>query len=86
MFDHTKRLLHVFQLDKIADSDISGYSTGQRKKIGLCSALVTEASILLLDEPFSGGLDPAGPTAMKQILKHMTSTNGQNYRTNKSCP
>ncbi len=72
LFDHTERLLHVFQLNKIADSNISGYSTGQRKKIGLCSALVTEASVLLLDEPFSGGLDPAGLTAIKQILKHLT--------------
>ena len=35
-------------------------SAGQKKKVALCSALVTEAPILLLDEPFSGGLDPAG--------------------------
>lgn len=72
LFDHADRLLSVFQLDKIADSEISGYSTGQQKKIGLCSALISEASVLLLDEPFSGGLDPAGLTAMKQILKHLT--------------
>lgn len=72
LFAHTDRLLSVFQLDAIADSDISAYSTGQRKKIGLCSALICEASILLLDEPFSGGLDPAGLTAMKQILKYLT--------------
>lgn len=72
LFDHVDRLLSVFQMEKIADSSIQGYSTGQKKKIGLCSALVTEASVLLLDEPFSGGLDPAGLTAMKQILKHLT--------------
>jgi ABC-2 type transport system ATP-binding protein len=72
LFEHADRLLSVFQMNAIADSAISGYSTGQRKKIGLCSALITEASILLLDEPFSGGLDPAGLTAMKHILKHLT--------------
>lgn len=73
LFEHAERLLKVFQLEKIADSAVSGYSTGQKKKIGLCSALISEASILLLDEPFSGGLDPAGLTAIKQILKHLTS-------------
>lgn len=73
LFEHAERLLRLFQLDRIADSDVSGYSTGQKKKIGLCSALVSEASILLLDEPFSGGLDPAGLTAIKQILSHLTS-------------
>lgn len=72
LFEHADRLLSVFQMESISDSAISGYSTGQRKKIGLCSALITEASILLLDEPFSGGLDPAGITAMKQILQHLT--------------
>lgn len=72
LFDHADRLLSVFQMESIADSVISGYSTGQRKKIGLCSALITDTSVLLLDEPFSGGLDPAGITAMKQILKHLT--------------
>jgi len=73
LFEHAERLLKVFQLDKIADSAVSGYSTGQKKKVGLCSALISEASILLLDEPFSGGLDPAGLTAIKQILKQLTS-------------
>lgn len=72
-FNHADRLLNVFQLTKLGNSPISGYSTGQKKKIGLCSALITEAPILLLDEPFSGGLDPAGLTAMKQILKRLTT-------------
>lgn len=71
-FEHIGRLMTVFQLDEIADSDVSGYSTGQRKKLSLCSALISECPVLLLDEPFSGGLDPAGITAMKQILQHLT--------------
>lgn len=71
-FSHLEKLFTVFHLDEIADSNIAGYSSGQQKKISLCSALICEASILLLDEPFSGGLDPAGLTAMKQILKHLS--------------
>ena len=38
--------------------------------IALCSALVTEAPVLFLDEPFSGGLDPAGLLTLKRILQH----------------
>src|SRR5262249_21712389 len=36
-----------------------------------CSALITDAPILLLDEPFSGGVDPAGLLALKRILQRL---------------
>jgi len=71
LMDHIERLLKLFVLDKHADSPIRSYSNGQKKKIALCSALVTEASIMLLDEPFSGGLDPAGILALKRVLKRL---------------
>ena len=77
LFAHVDRLLNLFQLSKLSDAQVSGYSTGQKKKLGLCSALLTDADVLLLDEPFSGGLDPAGITAMKQILKHLTERSDQ---------
>ena len=60
LIDHTEQLLELFDLAEKADSPIRSYSAGQKKKIALCSALVAEAPILLLDEPFSGGLDPVG--------------------------
>jgi ABC-type sulfate/molybdate transport systems ATPase subunit len=47
-------LLVLFELEKIADSRVMACSTGQQKKVALCSALITEAPILLLDEPFFG--------------------------------
>lgn len=66
---HVDGLLRLFELETKADADMSGYSTGQKKKISLCSALITDAPILLLDEPFSGGLDPSGILALKRVLK-----------------
>lgn len=66
--DHVGRLLQLFNLTREGDWPIRSYSQGQKKKIALCSALVTEAPVLLLDEPFSGGLDPAGILALKQVL------------------
>lgn len=70
---HAETLLEVFDLEEKADSPISSYSTGQQKKLGLCSALLTEAPILILDEPFSGGLDSAALLAMSKILKMLAS-------------
>lgn len=66
---HVKGLLQLFELSAKADADITSYSTGQRKKIAICAALVTDAPVLLLDEPFSGGLDPSGILALKRVMK-----------------
>jgi ABC-type multidrug transport system ATPase subunit len=70
MLDHVERLLKVFELQNEGDWPIRSYSAGQQKKIALSSALITRAPIMLLDEPFSGGLDPSGILALKHILKH----------------
>ncbi len=70
LMEHADQLLDLFDLKEKGESPISGYSTGQKKKIALCSALVAEAPILLLDEPFSGGLDPAGLLTLKKVFQH----------------
>jgi ABC-type multidrug transport system ATPase subunit len=70
LMDHVGRLLELFDLEKQADSAIASYSTGQRKKIALCGALAAETPVMLLDEPFSGGLDPSGILALKRVLRH----------------
>jgi ABC-type multidrug transport system ATPase subunit len=69
LMDHVERLLGLFELGEQADSPIRGYSSGQQKKVALCSALVTEAPVMFLDEPFSGGLDPAGILALRRVLR-----------------
>ncbi len=71
LFDHAQKLLDLFDLSDKGDRTISSYSTGQRKKIGLCSGLITDAPIMILDEPFSGGLDSSGLLALQQVLKHL---------------
>ncbi|MCA9241412.1 MAG: ATP-binding cassette domain-containing protein, partial [Planctomycetales bacterium] len=64
-------LLKLFHLEEQGDRPINRYSTGQKKKIALASALVPQAPYLLLDEPFSGGLDPAGIAALKNVLRRL---------------
>jgi ABC-2 type transport system ATP-binding protein len=46
---------------------IRDFSKGNRQKIGLCSALITEPSVLVLDEPFDG-LDPTSQLWLKRKL------------------
>ena len=72
LVEHMESLLELFELREKGDSPISSYSNGQLMKIALCSVLVTEAPVLLLDEPFSGGLDPAGILALKGILAELS--------------
>ncbi len=73
LMNHVDRLLRLFDLEKEGDWPIRSYSNGQQKKIALCSALATEAPVLILDEPFSGGLDPSGIIALKKILQHLAA-------------
>lgn len=71
LFDHADRLLQLFELTEQGDRPIYSYSAGQQKKIALCSALIAEAPYMLLDEPFSGGLDPSGILALKRVIQHL---------------
>ena len=73
LMEHVDRLLNLFELAQLGDSPIRSYSNGQQKKIAICAALVTDAPVMLLDEPFSGGLDPAGLVALKRVLQRLAS-------------
>lgn len=76
LLEHIDRLLRVFELQTEGDWPIRSYSAGQQKKIALSSALVTKARTYLLDEPFSGGLDPSGILALKHILRRLVDHDG----------
>lgn len=76
LMDHIGRLLELFQLSEKGESPIRTYSNGQKKKLAICGVLVTEAPILVLDEPFTGGLDAAAILALSRVLKHLTERKG----------
>jgi ABC-type multidrug transport system ATPase subunit len=71
LMDHISRLLDLFQLTGQGDAPIRTCSNGQKKKVAICGALVTETPVLVLDEPFTGGLDPAAILALRRVLKHL---------------
>jgi energy-coupling factor transporter ATP-binding protein EcfA2 len=72
LIEHAHRLLELFDLSKKGDSPNWQLSTGQKKKVALCFALIIEAPIMLLDEPFSGGLDPYGILMLKRLIQHLS--------------
>jgi ABC-2 type transport system ATP-binding protein len=71
LMDHISRILDLFQLAEKGEAPIRTYSNGQKKKLAICGVLVTEAPVLILDEPFTGGLDPAAILALGRVLKHL---------------
>jgi ABC-type multidrug transport system ATPase subunit len=75
-FDQVERLLQVFELVDQGDAPIRSCSAGQKRKVALCATLLTDAPILLLDEPFSGGLDPSGLLALKRVLLRRVEEQG----------
>jgi ABC-type multidrug transport system ATPase subunit len=77
LLSHVERLLTLFQLTREGDWPLRSYSNGQKKKVAISSALISDAPILLLDEIFGGGLDPAGILALKHVHKRLTKTEGR---------
>lgn len=54
---------------------IRDYSAGNKQKIGIISAMLSQPEILLLDEPFNF-LDPTSQSAIKHILKDYHTETG----------
>jgi ABC-2 type transport system ATP-binding protein len=46
--------VEFFELSRVADKWVGGYSLGMRKKLGLASAFVGAPRLLVLDEPLNG--------------------------------
>lgn len=65
--DRAEELLKLFDLWDKKDKYGSELSKGMQQKVSICSALITNPSVLLVDEPMIG-LDPKAIKTMKEIL------------------
>lgn len=61
-------LLEEFELAAWAKKQVSALSKGMQQKLQLCSALIGEPQLLILDEPFTG-LDPVNVALLEDVLK-----------------
>lgn len=66
-------LLRMFDLKEKQDTSAQSLSKGELKKACLAAVLVTGASFYILDEPFTGGIDPRGYDALRRVLEQLAS-------------
>ncbi|ACU54138.1 ABC transporter related [Acidimicrobium ferrooxidans DSM 10331] len=54
-------------LGAVADRRVARFSLGMRQRLGIAQAIMTDAELLVLDEP-TNGLDPAGMREVRRLL------------------
>ncbi len=66
--DAAVALLEEFELAAWAKKQVSALSKGMQQKLQLCTALIGDPQLLILDEPFSG-LDPINVSILEDVLR-----------------
>ena len=70
----TQDLLHMVNLDDVADKKIKSYSGGMKQRLGIAQVELNNPSILILDEP-TAGLDPKGRDEILATIKKLHEEN-----------
>lgn len=65
--ERTEQLLHMVNLQEVANKKIKSYSGGMKQRLGIAQAELNHPSILILDEP-TAGLDPKERVRFRNLI------------------
>lgn len=68
-----EELINRFALDEVANSQARFLSGGERRKLEIARAMVTNPSLILLDEPFSG-VDPIAVEELQTEIHRLVAS------------
>lgn len=72
--ERSKALLNELHLEKLAKKQAGTLSGGERRRLEITRSLITQPSLLLLDEPFAN-IDPKTIHEVKELIFHLKSKN-----------
>jgi ABC-2 type transport system ATP-binding protein len=70
--DQIERLSRLLNLDSLLDRSVETYSSGQKMTLVFARTLISEATILILDEP-TNALDVPSAQALRRIIKTLNN-------------
>ena len=71
--DRCEELLHQFGIENVARQQALTLSGGEKRRLTIARSLVSNPSLLMLDEPFSG-VDPIAVYDVQQIIANLRKT------------
>ena len=72
--ERLERLLQELHLERLAKKKAISLSGGERRRLEITRALVTDPTLLMLDEPFAN-IDPISVQEVKQMIAHLAKKN-----------
>lgn len=69
------KVLKIVKLENDANRIVKQYSHGMCQRLGIALSLLNDPELLILDEPTSG-VDPAGISEMRELLKNINNELG----------
>lgn len=69
-----EQLLHELHLEPLAKKKALALSGGERRRLEITRAMVTNPTFLMLDEPFAN-IDPISVHEVKQMIQHLSNKN-----------